>query len=155
MTEITNIKEYNWAVERVEQILKKLDALERFSPNESPTPMAAEEAAPYNLMSGSDKFVNETSLSTKEELEIELKLLSDLVSDYSDKHFDVGMPTLAEVIQLRMYERGLSQKAVAELIGVSPARVCEYLSGKTEPTLQIAREICHKLDIDPSIVIGA
>ena len=154
MTEITNVKEYNWAVARVEQILKRLDAMECFTP-ESPTTMVAEEAVPYNSHSGSAKFVNETSLSTKEELEIELKLLSDLVSDYSDKHFDVGMPKLSEVIQLRMYERGLSQKAVAELIGVSPARVCEYLSGKTEPTLQIAREICHKLDIDPSIVIGA
>lgn len=155
MTEITNIKEYNWAVSRVEQILKKLDALERFSPDESPTPMVAEEAEPYNSHNGLAKFTEDISLNKKEELEIELKLLSDLVSDYSDKHFDVGMPTLSEVIQLRMYERGLSQKAVAELIGVSPARVCEYLSGKTEPTLQIAREICHKLDIDPSIVIGA
>ncbi len=154
MTEITNIKEYNWAVARVEQIIEKIDAMERFTP-ESPTPMVAEEAVPYNIKSGSAKFINETSLNTKEELEIELKLLSDLVADYSDKHFDVGLPKLSEVIQLRMYERGLSQKAVAELIGVSPARVCEYLSGKTEPTLQIAREICHKLDIDPSIVIGA
>lgn len=148
MTEITNIKEYNWAVSRVEQILKRLDAMERFNP-ESPTPMAAEDAAPYGI-----NYTSSNNNNTKESLEIELKLLSDLVSDYSDKHFDVGMPTLAEVIQLRMYERGLSQKAVAELIGVSPARVCEYLSGKTEPTLQIAREICHKLDIDPSIVIG-
>lgn len=150
MTEITNIKEYNWAVARVEQILKSLDNMERFTP-ESPTPMAAEEAAPYGINYTSS---NNNNTSKKESLEIELKLLSDLVSDYSDKHFDVGMPTLSEVIQLRMYERGLSQKAVAELIGVSPARVCEYLSGKTEPTLQIAREICRKLDIDPSIVIG-
>lgn len=154
MAEITNIKEYNWAVARVEQILKSLDNMERFTP-ETPTPMVAEDAAPYNSHNGLAKFTEDISLNKKEELEIELKLLSDLVSDYSDKHFDVGMPTLAEVIQLRMYERGLSQKAVAELIGVSPARVCEYLSGKTEPTLQIAREICHKLDIDPSIVIGA
>lgn len=152
MAEITNIKEYNWAVARVEQILKQLDAIESFSPDN--TPMAAEKAAPYYTMSGAPSFPQENSSSTKEDLEIELKILSDLVSDYSDKHFAIGVPKLAEVIQLRMYERGLSQKAVAELLGISPARICEYLSGKTEPTLQIAREICRKLDIDPSIVLG-
>lgn len=137
MTEITDINEYNWAVERVEQILKTLDAIES---NVVDEPVAA--------------YGNSSPNYSKESLEIELKLLSDLVSDYSDKHFSVGTPKLAEVIQLRMYERGLSQKAVAELLGISPARICEYLSGKTEPTLQIAREISRKLDIDPSIVLG-
>lgn len=152
MTEISNIKEYNWAVARVEQILKQLDSIESFTPDN--TQMAAEEAAPYYTMSGTMGFSNENCTSTKEDLEIELKLLTDLVSDYSEKHFAIGVPKLSEVIQLRMYERGLSQKAVAELLGISPARICEYLSGKTEPTLQIAREICRKLDIDPSIVLG-
>lgn len=85
---------------------------------------------------------------------IELSLLSNLVADYSDEHFDIGEPTLADMIRLRMYEMGLTQAKLAELIGVSASRVSEYLSGKSEPTLKIAREISAKLDIDPALILG-
>ena len=53
-----------------------------------------------------------------------------------------------------MYEMGLTQAKLAELIGVSASRVSEYLSGKSEPTLKIAREISSKLDIDPALILG-
>ena len=85
---------------------------------------------------------------------IELELLSDLVADYSEAHFALGEPSLNEVLKLKMYELGLTQKALAEIIGVSPSRLCDYLSGKCEPTLRVAREICRKLEIDPDIVLG-
>lgn len=85
---------------------------------------------------------------------IELEILSELGAEYSEKHFTLGEPSLIDVLKLRMYELGLTQKALAELIGVSPSRLCDYLSGKCEPTLKIAREICRKLDIDASIVLG-
>ncbi len=35
-----------------------------------------------------------------------------------------------------------------------PSRVSEYLSGKSEPTLKIEREISRKLHIDANIVLG-
>ncbi len=85
---------------------------------------------------------------------IELVLLSNLVADYSEAHYAVGDPTLVDVIKLRMYEMGLNQASLAKLIGVSPSRVCSYLSGKSEPTLQVGRVISKKLDIAPSIVLG-
>lgn len=85
---------------------------------------------------------------------IELVLLSNLVADYSDEHFFVGEPTLIDVIKLRMYEMGLTQASLAKLIGVSPSRVCNYLSGKSEPTLKVGRNICKKLNISPAIVLG-
>ena len=85
---------------------------------------------------------------------IELELLSNLVADYSEDHFALGEPSLNEVLKLKMYELGLTQKALAEIIGVSPSRLCDYLSGKCEPTLRVAREICRKLEIDPGIVLG-
>ena len=59
-----------------------------------------------------------------------------------------------DVLKLKMFELGLTQKALAELIGVSPSRLCDYLSGKCEPTLKIAREICRKLDLDANVVLG-
>lgn len=85
---------------------------------------------------------------------IELELLSDIVADYSEEHFALGEPSLTDVLKLKMYELGLTQKSMAELIGVSPSRLCDYMSGKCEPTLKIARQICTKLDIDASIVLG-
>lgn len=85
---------------------------------------------------------------------IELELLSNLVADYSEEHFALGEPTLIDVLKLRMFEMGLNQKSLAKLIGVSPSRLSDYVSGKCEPTLKVAREISRKLNIDASIVLG-
>lgn len=85
---------------------------------------------------------------------VELNILSDLVADYEESNFPVIAPTLADAIKLRMLERGLTQKALSEFLGVSTSRISEYLNGKSEPTLKIAREISRKLDIEASIVLG-
>lgn len=85
---------------------------------------------------------------------IELNVLSNLVADFEENHFPVKKPTLIETMKLRMYERGLNQKSVSELLGVSTSRVSEYLTGKSEPPLKIARNISQKLNIDPVIVLG-
>lgn len=84
----------------------------------------------------------------------ELNILSDLVADYEERYFPIKKPSLIEVIKLRMTEMGLNQKRLSELIGVSTSRVSEYLNGKSEPTLKVAREISLKLGIDASIVLG-
>ena len=85
---------------------------------------------------------------------IEFVLLSNLVADYSEAHYAVGEPALADVIKLRMYEMGLTQAALAKLIGVSPSRICDYLAGKAEPTLKVGRMISKKLNISPAVVLG-
>ncbi len=85
---------------------------------------------------------------------IELTLLSDLVADYEERAYPVKKPSLVEVIKLRMAEMGLNQKRLSELLGVSTSRVSEYLNGKSEPTLKVAKEISVKLGIDASIVLG-
>lgn len=78
---------------------------------------------------------------------IELVLLSNLVADYSEEHYTVGEPTLIDVMKLRMYEMGLTQASLAKLLGVSPSCVCDFLSGKSEPTLKVGRTICKRLKI--------
>lgn len=85
---------------------------------------------------------------------IELELLSNMVADYSEEHFAIGSPSLMDVIKLRMYEMGITQSGLAQLLGISPSRVSEYLSGKSEPTLKVGREISRKLHIDANIVLG-
>ena len=85
---------------------------------------------------------------------IELELLSNMVADYSDEHFSIGEPSLAEVIKLRMYEMEMNQKSLSQLLEISPSRVSDYLTGKSEPTLPVARNICRMLNISPSVVLG-
>ena len=85
---------------------------------------------------------------------IELELLSELAAEYSDENYSLGEPSLKDVLKLRMYELGVTQRTRAELIGVSPSRLSDYMSGKSEPTLKVAREICRKLDLDANIVLG-
>ena len=85
---------------------------------------------------------------------IELELLSNLVADYSEEHFSLGEPTLSDVIKLRMHEMGLNQIKLSQLLEISPSRVSEYLTGKSEPTLSVARNLCQKLNISASIILG-
>jgi HTH-type transcriptional regulator/antitoxin HigA len=85
---------------------------------------------------------------------VELNILSDLVADYEKVNYEVPKPTLIEVLKIRMVEMELNQKLLSELLGVSTSRVSEYLTGKSEPTLKVARTISKKLGIDASIVLG-
>ncbi len=98
--------------------------------------------------------LTDDNLKPDNPLMIELELLSNLVADYSEEHFAIGKPSLVEVIKLRLYEMNLTKKKLAEMLGVSPSRISDYLSGKSEPTLAVARNISHRLNIDPSIVLG-
>lgn len=120
MTRIETKEQYEWAVNRVEQLLPLVNDN---TPLDDPN-------------------------------SIELELLSNLVADYSDEHFALGKPTLVEVLKLRMYEMGLTQVKLSNMLHISPSRVSEYLTGKSEPTLKIAREMSKQLNIDASIVLG-
>lgn len=91
---------------------------------------------------------------TSDPASIELDILSNLVADYSDEHFAIGDPDLASVIREHMHQQNLSQKELAEKLGVSPSRVSEYLNGKAEPTLSVARRIHTVLHIDAGIILG-
>jgi HTH-type transcriptional regulator/antitoxin HigA len=86
---------------------------------------------------------------------IELVLISNMAADYEDVHYPVDAPALTEVIKLRMFEMGLTQKALSKMLGLSQSRVSELLKGKSEPTLPVARAISRKLNIDASVVLGA
>ncbi|MDR0864517.1 MAG: helix-turn-helix domain-containing protein [Candidatus Symbiothrix sp.] len=85
---------------------------------------------------------------------IELTLLSNLVADYEEEKFPIAALSLVDVIKLRMYEMDLTQKSLSDMVGVSPSRISEYLNGKSEPPLSVARNISKNLKIDAAIVLG-
>lgn len=85
---------------------------------------------------------------------IEYDLWCGLVSDYEDIHYPIAAPSLGSIIKLRMYEMNLNQKSIADMLGVSPSRISEFINEKSEPSLKTAREICLKLNIDAAIALG-
>jgi len=85
---------------------------------------------------------------------LELDMISDLVEEYEDVHYPIGKPALIDIIKLRLYEMGITQSKLAEMLGLSNARVSEILNGKSEPSLKIGRELSRKLNIDPAVVLG-
>jgi Predicted transcription regulator containing HTH domain len=85
---------------------------------------------------------------------LELDMLIDMIEEYEDIHYPIGKPSLVDTIKLRLYEMGITQSKLAEILGLSNARVSEILNGKSEPSLKIGREISRKLNIDPAIVLG-
>ena len=82
---------------------------------------------------------------------VELSVMSDIVIAYEKEHFPIEKPTVAE---LSLEEKGMTQKQLASEIGVSPSRVNDYISGRSEPTLKIARLLCRVLNIHPAAMLG-
>ncbi len=63
------------------------------------------------------------------------------------------MPSLLDVIKLRMFELDLKQKDLAKLLELPASRVSECLSGKKELTLKFAKALHQKLNIDSDIIL--
>ena len=85
---------------------------------------------------------------------VELTMMSDIVIDYEKEHYPIAKPTVAQLIQLSLEEKKMSQKQLAAEIGVSPSRISDYVSGRAEPTLKIPRLLCVTLGITPASMLG-
>ena len=118
MSKITK-EQYDFAVERVEELLPLVD-----------------DNTPAN-----DKNA------------VELSMMSDIVIAYEKEHYPIEKPTVAELIELSLEEKGMTQKQLANEIGISPSRINDYISGRSEPTLRIARLLCRILNIQPSAML--
>lgn len=87
-------------------------------------------------------------------LMMEMDDLGKAIEAYEDIHYPIAKPTLATVLEMRMCELGLNQKAVAAMLHVSPESIARYMKGKCSPSLKTARLISQKLNIDASTVLG-
>ena len=94
------------------------------------------------------------STSANDRNAIELAMMSDVVIDYEKEHYPIGKPTVAQLIQISLDEKNMSQRQLAETIGVSPSRISDYVSGRAEPTLRVARLLCITLGITPAAMLG-
>ena len=90
---------------------------------------------------------------TNDKYAIELTLMSDIVEAYEKKYYPIGKPSVAELIEDSLEEKKMSQKQLAKEIGISPSRINDYISGRAEPTLKIARLLCRALNITPAAMM--
>ena len=97
--------------------------------------------------------VNEqTSVSDRNA--VELALLSEIVIEYETVNFLIEKPSIAELIDLALEERQMTQKDLAKEIGVSPSRINDFITGRAEPSLKIAKRLCVSLGITASAMLG-
>ena len=99
-------------------------------------------------------LVEDTIYGTTSPEGVELLIMSEIVEAYEKQHFPIEKPTISELIQLSLEEKGMTQKQLAEEIGISQARISDYVSGRAEPTLRIARLLCTVLGITPALMMG-
>jgi HTH-type transcriptional regulator/antitoxin HigA len=85
---------------------------------------------------------------------VELDFLSGLVEEYENRYYPITQPSMVDAMRLRMYEMEINQTELSKLLEISQSRVSEYLNGKSEPTLSVARNISRRLNIHPSIMLG-
>lgn len=85
---------------------------------------------------------------------VELALLSEVVIEYETLNFPVEKPTIAELIDLALEERKMTQKELAREIGISPSRINDFITGRAEPSLKIAKRLCVTLGITASAMLG-
>ncbi len=71
-----------------------------------------------------------------------LDILVTLVEAYEDKHWHIDPPDPIEAIKLRMAQRGLTRRDLAQVLG-SKSRVSEVLSRKRPLTLAMIQRL-HK-----------
>lgn len=91
---------------------------------------------------------------TNDPAAIELVLMSEVIIAYEKEYYPIGKPTLADLMDLAIEEKGIGKSELAKQIGVSPSRVSDYLAGRSLPTLPIAALISKVLGIPPDTIFS-
>ncbi len=103
-----------------------------------------------------ESLINEVDDTMDEKHDLMARFLeaSDIVEMYEKIHYPIGLPSLVDVIKLRMIEMRLKNKDLAKLLDTTPSRISEYLNGKRDISLRIARGLQRKLNIDSDIILN-
>jgi len=97
-------------------------------------------------------LTNQGSLSKRQQEELDD--ISDEIADYEEEKFPFKADNLTEMIELRMYQRKLKQKDIAQILGTTPSRISEIMNGKRGLTLELAKGLYNKLNIDPNLILS-
>jgi HTH-type transcriptional regulator/antitoxin HigA len=99
------------------------------------------------------KLTQTGELSEKDEMELDK--ISDEIASFEEANFPFEPESLKEMIELRMYQRKLKQKDLAAILGTTPSRISEILNGKRALTIDLAKNLHKKLNIDAELILKA
>jgi HTH-type transcriptional regulator / antitoxin HigA len=77
-------------------------------------------------------------------------LLTLLIEDYEEKHFELPASSPRELIEFLMEQHGLRQKDLVDVFG-TPSIVSEVLSGKRDLTRQHMRRLGKRFNVPPEL----
>lgn len=93
-------------------------------------------------------------MSANDPKAVELSLMGDIVIDYEKEHFPIEKPSVASLIGGSLEVHHMTQRQLASILGISPSRVSDFITGKSIPSLHIAGAICKALNIQPALMLG-
>jgi len=123
--QITSRKEYNKVMSQIEEVLQKATKLGGFE-NLSKT----ERATLSQLSSMAEQFEDDIPLMPMK-----------------------APKTLAEMLRYKMYEKGWRQKQLASFLEISEASISGLLSGQRKLSIDLAKKLHSKLDIDAHFLL--
>lgn len=93
-------------------------------------------------------------LSTKDKKSLaDLSLLAEQYEDSIPLMPMKNPESLADMLRYKMYEKDLKQKQLASILGISEAFISGLLSGKRKLTIELAKKLHTKLDIDAHFLL--
>jgi len=101
-----------------------------------------------------------TMYITKEQYEYALARVEELLPTVDDNtpansKYAVELSMVSDVTYcLIIRKKRHDTKELAGEIWISPSRISDYVSDRSEPTLKIARRLCRTLEISPVAVLG-
>lgn len=86
----------------------------------------------------------------------ELKKLTSVVNAYENEHYKIPMPqTVQGLIELKMFEKKLKQKELAQLLEITDTKLSEILHHKRKPSVPFLKAMHQKLGIDGNLLLRA
>lgn len=94
-----------------------------------------------------------SNLSAEETFDLER--ITKMIKAYEDIHYSLPIQpqNLIEMIELRMYQERLNQKALAQKLGTSETRVSELLKGKRKVNFDLAKKLHEILNINADFIL--
>lgn len=102
-----------------------------------------------------DSFLKEGFSALSPEKMTELEKLTQLIKAYEDVHYPTPIEpkNLVEMIELRMFQQHLNQKALSQILDVTETRVSEILKGKRKINIEFAKKLYERLEIDADFIL--
>jgi len=84
----------------------------------------------------------------------ELRLLALAAQAYEKGMYTIPSPkTLQGLIELKMFERRLKQKDLAQLLDISESKLSQILAGKRKPDVRFLKAVHELLEIDGNVLL--